>query len=471
MKTHQRAWARAIQHTAVEFPRTPLTVLEGQIPSELQGTLYQNGPGRLVRNGQRVGHWFDGDGAILAVQFAQGQAWATYRYVRSTQYCQEEQADRYCFGGYGMTAPGPLWQRWGRPFKNVANTSVLALDDRLLALWEGGFPHSLDLDSLTTLGLDNLGYLHPGETYSAHPKRDPVSGDIYNFGVQPGPRTWLHLYRSDRQGRLRQRTRLPLRRLSLIHDFVLAGPYLVFCIPPLHFNALPALTGLISFSDALTWQPQWGSEILVIDRATLTLVSRSQGPAWFQWHFSNGYLNHDGTLVLQLVRYSNFQTNQYLKEVATGTLKTPAPSQLVQITLNPQTAQLLTEETLYNATCEFPLVPARYLGQASPYLYTLAHRPGVELAAPWATPELFGAILQLNLQSQGQSLLDCGPDRYPFGPIDVGTNPPWLMTLVYDGQHHQSELWIIALPSLDRQARLQIPDVIPFGFHGIWLNK
>jgi len=39
-----------------------------------------------------------------------------------------------------MTAPGPIWNQWLKPINNVANTSVLALPDKLLALWEGGKP-------------------------------------------------------------------------------------------------------------------------------------------------------------------------------------------------------------------------------------------------------------------------------------------------------------------------------------------
>lgn len=54
---------------AREFPLTSLAILSGEIPEGLQGTLYRNGPARLVRGDWRVGHWFDGDGAILAVHF------------------------------------------------------------------------------------------------------------------------------------------------------------------------------------------------------------------------------------------------------------------------------------------------------------------------------------------------------------------------------------------------------------------
>lgn len=67
-------------------------------------------------------------------------ATATYRYVQSAGFQDEEAADQYLYRGYGSFAPGSAWQRWRTQVKNAANTSVLALPDRLLTLWEGGCP-------------------------------------------------------------------------------------------------------------------------------------------------------------------------------------------------------------------------------------------------------------------------------------------------------------------------------------------
>jgi len=78
-----------------------------------------------------VGHWFDGDGTILAVNFTDAGATGVYRYVQTDK--EEAAAGQLLYGNYGMTAPGPIWNQWLKPI-NVANTSVLALPDKLLAL-------------------------------------------------------------------------------------------------------------------------------------------------------------------------------------------------------------------------------------------------------------------------------------------------------------------------------------------------
>lgn len=46
--------------------------VEGEIPPELNGTLFRNGPGLLDANGQRLHHPWDGDGMICAITFEEG---------------------------------------------------------------------------------------------------------------------------------------------------------------------------------------------------------------------------------------------------------------------------------------------------------------------------------------------------------------------------------------------------------------
>lgn len=163
--TQTTAWAKAVLRPATEFGPVPLTVLAGAIPSGLRGSLYRNGPATLERGEQRVGHWFDGDGGILGLHFTEAGVTGVYRYVQTAAYQAETQVGRFLYGGYGMLPPGHWWERFSKGTKNAANTSVLALPDKLLALWEGGLPHALTLDTLETLGLDNLNGLD-GTTYS-----------------------------------------------------------------------------------------------------------------------------------------------------------------------------------------------------------------------------------------------------------------------------------------------------------------
>ncbi|HEY9300475.1 MAG TPA: carotenoid oxygenase family protein, partial [Phormidium sp.] len=271
----RKAWANSISQPADEFPLTPLPIIAGKIPESLRGTLYRNGPARLERGGKKVGHWFDGDGAILAVKFSDNGATGIYRYVQTSGYLEESKAGQYLYGNYGMVASGPFWNQWIRPVKNAANTSVLALPDKLLALWEGGKPHALNLETLQTQGLDDLSGLGNNLPYSAHPKCDAKTGEIFNFGMTPGMNSTLNLYKSNATGKILQKSSFTVDGLPLIHDFVMAGQYLIFFIAPVRVNLFSAIFGWQSFSDAMEWKPQLGTQVLVFDRETLSLVSRS----------------------------------------------------------------------------------------------------------------------------------------------------------------------------------------------------
>jgi carotenoid cleavage dioxygenase-like enzyme len=470
-------WSRCFAAPGEPFPETPLAVRSGRLPAGLRGTLYRNGPARLSRGGIHVGHWFDGDGAVLAVRFRAGGAAATYRYVETDGSRDEAQAGRLLYGNYGMTAPGLVWNQWRRPLKNTANTSVLALPDRLLALWEGGQPHALDSRTLETLGLDDLnGTLSFGAgplgqaPYSAHPKRDPATGEIYNFGVAiTGRDATLHLYRGDASGRLEAQAAHRLSGLPLIHDFVLAGRWLVFLVPPVRIRLLPILSGLSSFADAMRWRPELGTQVLVFDRDTFQLVAQGEIEAAYQWHFGNGTVDDAGRVVLDHARYPDFATNQHLSEVATGRTETFAKATLWRLWLNPQTGDVEGHEEVCDRSLEFPVVAAGDSGRSWSRTYVAVHRRDSDPAV-----ERYDGLAAFDYSAGQLDEADLGEGCYPSEPIvaadaDDGARL-WLLTLVYDGNAQASEIWIFNAERLadGPVCVLGLPKVIPLGFHGCW---
>ena len=468
-KLNKKAWARAISQPATEFAATQLPIFAGKIPDGLRGTLYRNGPARLERNGIRVGHWFDGDGAILAVNFTNVETVGVYRYVQTTGYQKETAAGKLLYGNYGMTAPGIIWNQWIKPVKNAANTSVLALPDKLLALWEGGKPHALDLQTLETCSEDDLGYLTKGLSYSAHCKQDGNTGEIFNFGVTPALNAILNIYKSDSTGKIIKTATHQLKGVPIIHDFVLAGQYLIFFISPVRLNLWPVLLGISNYSDSLEWLPQLGTQIIVFDRESLSLVSQGETESWFQWHFANGYVDATGAVIVDIARYEDFQTNQYLREVATGETHTIAKSTFSQVQLNPLTGKVIKIEQLSDKHCEFPSVPQQNVGKFSRYTYMSGFQPGTDIAK-----EIINTIACFDHQTGNLIAANIGENRYPSEPIYVQDSQKseqgWLLTVVYDGNTHSSEVWVFASDALNQEpvCKLGLPSVIPHSFHGTW---
>jgi all-trans-8'-apo-beta-carotenal 15,15'-oxygenase len=465
------AWSTLFAQPAKPFPLTEIPVLQGKVPENLRGRLFRNGPGRLSRGDRQMGHWFDGDGGILGIYFTESGVKAQYRYVETPYFLEEEAANQLLYSGYGTLAPEKIWQRWGKPVKNAANTSVLPLGDRLLTLWEGGKPYALDAETLATLGEETLG-LNKTDTFSAHHKIQPDTGEIYNFGVTFGKDAVFQLYKCAPSGKVKQRYSFTIPNFSglpLVHDFVLAGDYVIFCVCPVRLQMLPVLLTTKSFSDTLQWRPELGTDIVICDRHSLQPISFSKQEAWFQWHFTNGCVNDQGEILLEMVRYPDFASNQQFVEIPQGKIQTKTKGTLWQYRLNPQTAEVLESFELCDYGCEFPTVHDANTGKTWDQTFMGIYRQTSDIGH-----ELINAIASFDQKSQQLTIADMGANHYPSEPIPVQNpeNPDqtWILTVIFNAPAHRSELRIYDGDRLndDPICILELPEIIPASFHGKW---
>ena len=70
----------------------------GEIPRELNGTYFRNGPNPAFAPLGRY-HWFDGDGMVHAVTLEDGRAVYRNRYVLSRGLREEQEAGRALYRG------------------------------------------------------------------------------------------------------------------------------------------------------------------------------------------------------------------------------------------------------------------------------------------------------------------------------------------------------------------------------------
>ena len=120
---------------------------------------------------------------------------------------------------------------------NPANTSILPLKNSefFLALYEGGLPFMMKKANLESVGFENFGWIN--SAFSAHPKVDPENGDIFNIGTDFSKET-LQLLHSTKEMKKIKEGSLKLRSLQSIHDFCLAGDYIVILECPMIFSFL-----------------------------------------------------------------------------------------------------------------------------------------------------------------------------------------------------------------------------------------
>ena len=169
------------------------------MPFWLRSALFRNGAGRNDLTSQWFPHWFDGDGMISAIRFDDRGIHYRNRYVATENYRQETRAGHIVNRGFGKMRPGGVLANAFRQPANVSNTSVVMQGGRLLSLWEGGPPFALDPVTLDTRGIETFG--GTVKAFSAHPKVDPDSGELFNFGIDYGAKDGAQPpHRIDRAG-------------------------------------------------------------------------------------------------------------------------------------------------------------------------------------------------------------------------------------------------------------------------------
>ena len=81
----------------------PFLKIVGELPRELNGTLYRNGPNPQFD--APGAHWFVGDGMLHAFHLENGRASYRNRWVRTPKWQAEHDAGRALFGGFGRSCP------------------------------------------------------------------------------------------------------------------------------------------------------------------------------------------------------------------------------------------------------------------------------------------------------------------------------------------------------------------------------
>ena len=442
--------------------------VDGTLPRELRGTLYRNGPSRNEIGGDPFAHLFDGDGMLSQFVFTDGALRYRNRFVRTTHYLGEQGAKQRRFRSFGaQRAGGPLANAFRLPTaSNPANTSVVMHAGNLLALWEGGHPWRLDPDSLQTIGEEDFGgALKRAHAFSAHPKLDPLSGELFNFGLQYGPRTKIRTYRIGRDGRLHYLQPVTLPYPVLNHDFALSTRHMIFVIDPLVLRMGRFLTGFSSFDRAFHWDPSRGTRIVLVprDRGKPRIA---ECEPFFHFHIANAF--EDGTdTVIDLCRYEDYAVGDLLRNFKNAP-ELSAHSSLWRLRITPSGRVEQTELCPHQA--EFPQLDTTLAGSRNRYTY-LAARP---TGAGYPT-----AVVKVDNDAGRDWSFDLGAGFGMGEPIFVprparrDEDDGWLLTLVYNGAEHRSHLYVLDARDLEGEpiAVAHLPHHVPYGFHGTFTSR
>jgi all-trans-8'-apo-beta-carotenal 15,15'-oxygenase len=114
--------------------------IRGNIPEELSGTLFRNGPGAMNAGSEAYGHWFDGPGMVSAVTFCEGKAHFKNRYVRTPKFLSDQQQGRVSRRGFGTQIRGGLVSNLFKPLANPATPASPGMERNSAPSTRGASP-------------------------------------------------------------------------------------------------------------------------------------------------------------------------------------------------------------------------------------------------------------------------------------------------------------------------------------------
>ncbi|MEE4145122.1 MAG: carotenoid oxygenase family protein [Halieaceae bacterium] len=449
--------------------------IRGDIPADLKGTFFRNGPGTMKAGSQQYGHWFDGPGMISAVTFAGGRAHFRNRYVRTPRYLQDKAAGRIRSRGFGTQIEGGLAANFLRPMANPANTSISWHGDKLCAFYEGGQPYRLDPATLETLGKELYeGGLTSVMTMSAHGKVDSGSGHQINFGLNiaglglAGLKLALDVYDIDPQGRICRTCRVPLTEFPFLHDFGLTQNYAIFLLSSISFSLPGPLLGTKAMSDTMAFNMGQPVHAIVVDLRTMQVAQRFELPAGIVVHFGNSHEVGD-EIVTELIQSNDLRNFSGLSDVFSLDQLTGGP--IFRYRFNVKTGQV-SHEQYHHAPCgEFPAWNRQQTGRPSRYSYYVAPLDN-------GTPFTFNAVIKLDTDTGDYQARDYGRDHYTsealFAPREGATaeDDGYLLSFVYDATRHKTDVVILdARNPQDEVAAVKLSHHVPLGFHGHFTNE
>jgi carotenoid cleavage dioxygenase-like enzyme len=431
-----------------EVTATDLSVT-GRIPDALCGRYLRNGPNPVSPPEPSSYHWFTGDGMVHGIRLRDGRAeWYRNRWVRSAEVARALGEE-----------PRPGAVHADMDF--APNTNVIGHAGRTFAIVEAGArPYELD-DELGTVGPCDFGGTLSGG-YTAHPKRDPLTGELYAVSYFFGWGDDVEVTVIGTDATVRSARRVTMGGPVSVHDCAITQRSIVLLDLPVTFS-MEAVAAGARFP--YRWQDGYRSRIGLLPRdGDSTEVVWHDIEPCYVFHPMNAFDDPDGDgVVLDVVRHpSMFRTYQLGPSEGAPTLE--------RWHLDGHGGPV-KEERLDDRGQEFPRVDERRVG--------LPHRYGYAVAVG-RSDDIVGTesvLLRHDLQRGTSVARSFGPGaslgEAVFVPRagDADEDEGWVLVLVHSPETGRSALHVLNAGDVEGEAAavVELPQRVPAGFHGNWV--
>jgi carotenoid cleavage dioxygenase len=436
--------------------------VRGELPKELNGSLYRNGPNPQFES--PGSHWFVGDGMLHAFTIENGKASYRNRWVRTPKWLAEHDAGRALFNGWGTLkgdAP-PSTKRDG----GSANTNVIWHGGRLLALEEAHPPTEIDPRTLATRGYCDFSRAIVGP-FTAHPKIDPKTGDMIFFGYNAkGAFTNAMSFGSiARDGVVTRFEYFDTPYASMAHDFIVTENYILFPILPLTGSMERAQSGRPPYA----WEPDKGAYVGVLRRgAPVSDIRWFRGESCYVFHVMNAWEEGE-RIIAEVMQFEEPPLFPHPDGSPTDPEKSRAKLCRWTFDLSANT-DVFQRLYLDDLSGEFPRIDDRWAGLSSRHGWYACASAG-------NAHKFFNGIAHIERSGKRKTYFlpdGDGTSEPVFVPRDADAREGegWLLSVIWRGAENRSDLAVFNATEIERGpvALVELSHRVPFGFHGNWVN-
>ncbi len=448
----------------------------GEIPRELSGAFYrvQPDPQFPPRLGDDIA--FNGDGMITRFHFHDGQCDFRQRWAKTDKWKLENEAGKALFGAYR----NPLTddESVKGQIRSTANTNAFIFGGKLWAMKEDSPSLVMDPATMETFGFEKFGGKMTGETFTAHPKIDPKTGNMVAIGYAASGLctddvTYMEISPS---GELIREVWFKVPYYCMMHDFGVTEDYLVLHIVPSIGSWERLEQGKPHFGFDTT-MPVYLGVIPRRDEVSAGDIRWFKRDNCFASHVMNAW--QDGTKIHFDIPEAKNNMFPFFPDVHGAPFNgMEAMSYLTRWTVDlaSNSDEFESVTKLTETAGEFPRIDDRFTGL--PYRYgwmlEMDYKRPVELKGGSAGGLLMNCLCLIDHQTGKEQHWWCGPVSSLQEPCfiprsaDAPEGDGWIVQVCNRLEEHRSDLLLFDALDIEKGpiATIQVPIRLRFGLHG-----